>query len=118
LNARPRWWLIVLVAAFTYPSAVVVGGAPRFPSRADCVHPAKTDGDLEAVFGRFRSETRAVPILRRALRVGFKGTEIESDGCGFLKVTLHEIPTLEVGHAFVAQARRVGFNPKLEQASP
>jgi hypothetical protein len=43
---------------------------------------------------------------------------MESDGCGFLKVTLHEIPTLEVGHAFIAQARRVGFNPKLEQTSP
>jgi hypothetical protein len=52
------------------------------------------------------------------VEVGFKGTRIESDGCGLLKVTLHGIPTLQVGRAFIAEARTVGFNPRLEQEKP
>lgn len=108
----------MLVAALAYPIAVVAGGGPRFPTRAECVRPAKTDDNLEAVFGRFASRTRAEQVLRRVLQVGFEGTEIESDGCGRLKVTLHGIPTLQVGRDFVAEAQRVGFHPRLEQGTP
>jgi hypothetical protein len=35
-----------------------------------------------------------------------------------LKVTLPGIPTLRVGQDFIAEARRVGFNPHLEHRSP
>ena len=111
-------WAAVVVAAVAYPLAVIGGGGPRFPSHAECVHPAKTDGNLEAVFGRFDSTVRAEAVLRHALEVGFKGTRIESDGCGLLEVTLHGIPTLPVGQDFIAEARRVGFNPRLEQGTP
>ena len=111
-------WAILLAAAVVYPLAVVADGRPSFPSRADCIRPAKTDGNLEAVFGRFATSTRAEAVQRRAVEVGFKGTRIESDGCGLLKVTLHGIPTLQVGRAFIAEARTVGFNPRLEQGKP
>lgn len=109
---------IVLVAAVAYPVAVAASGSPRFPSRAECIHPARGDGDLEAVFGRFTTSSRSESVLRRTLAVGFKGVRIESDGCGLLKVTLHGIPTLGVGNDFIAQARTVGFDPRLEQRKP
>lgn len=111
-------WLVLLVAAVAYPLAVVASGGPHFPSRAECVRPATEDGNIEAVFARFSTSAPARSMLRRALQSGFKGTAIESDGCGFLKVTLHGIPTLEVGREFVAEAETVGFHPQLEQATP
>jgi hypothetical protein len=111
-------WLVLLVAALAYPLAVLAGGEPRFPSRAECAHPAKTGGDIEAVFGRFSTNAAAESLLRRVLQSGFESVRIESDGCGRLKVTLHGIPTLEVGRDFVAEAERVGFHPALEQATP
>jgi hypothetical protein len=117
VSSRVLPWAILLFAALAYPLVVVADRGPHFPRRTECIHLAKHDGDLEAVFGRFATSTRALPVLQRALQVGFKGTRIESDGCGFLKVTLPGIPTLRVGHDFVAEARRVGFNPRLEQGS-
>jgi hypothetical protein len=111
-------WALLLVAALVYPLTVVAGGGPRFPSQAECVHPAKTDGNVEAVFARFDSSARAEVLLRRVLHSGFKGTQVEPDGCGLLKVTLHGIPTLQVGRDFIAEAETVGFHPTLEQATP
>ena len=108
-------WTIVLVAALAYPLAVVAGGAPRFPSHAECVHPARADGDLEVVFGRFESAAEASALLERVLAVGFKGSQMEPDGCGLLKVVVHGIPTLKVGGEVVAEARSVGLRPSLEQ---
>jgi hypothetical protein len=118
VRARILPWAIVLVSALAYPLAVAADGGTRFPHRGECRHLAKTEGNLEAVFGRFFSTTGAKPVLRHALEVGFKGTRIESDGCGLLKVTLPGIPTLQVGQDFIAQARRVGFNPHLEHGTP
>jgi hypothetical protein len=111
-------WLVVVGLAVIYPVAVLAGGAPRFPSHADCVHPATSDGSIEAVFGRFRTSAAAESLQRRAAQSGFKNVLIESDGCGLLKVALHGIPSLAVGHDFVAEAERVGFHPTLEQQAP
>jgi hypothetical protein len=118
VRSRALPWAILLVAAVVYPLGVVANGRPSFPNRGQCITPAKRDGNLEAVFGRFASSARAAAVLRRALKVGFQGTRIESDGCGLLKVTLHGIPTLEVGRDFIAEARTAGFNPRLEQSKP
>jgi hypothetical protein len=118
VRARILPWAILLISALAYPLAVAADGGTRFPNRGECRHPAKADGNLEAVFGRFFSTTGAAPVLRRALEVGFKGTRIESDGCGLLKVTLPGIPTLRVGQDFIREARSVGFNPELEQGRP
>jgi len=109
--------LVVVLAALAYPLAVVAGGAPSFPSRSDCVHTAHHDGNLEVVFGYFDSEAQAQPVLDKALGVGFKGTQIEPDACGRVKVAVHGITTLEVGDQVMAEARKVGFRPTLEQVS-
>jgi hypothetical protein len=115
---RPRLvpWIVVLGMALAYPLVVLAGGGARFPSRSDCVRPATGGAGIEAVFGRFPTTAAAESLLRRAAGSGFQNLQIESDGCGFLKVTLHGIPSLEVGREFVSEAEGVGFHPKLEQA--
>ena len=110
--ARP--WLVVALLAIGYPAAVLAGGGASFPSRADCVHPAKADGNLEVVFGRTQSSAVASALLERVLAVGFQGSQIEPDGCGLLKVAVHGIPTLEVGGQVMQEARSVGLHPRLE----
>jgi len=109
-------WAIVLVAALAYPIAVLAGGGAKFPSAAECVHPARADGDLEVVFARFGSLTDADALLDRVLAAGFKGSQVEPDGCGRWKVAVHGIPTLQVGSEVMAEARSVGLSPMLEQA--
>lgn len=108
-------WAIVLVAAFAYPVVVLAGGGARFPTTAECVHTARADGDLEVVFGRVDSPTAATSVLDRVLAAGFKGSQVEPDGCGRWKIAVHGIPTLEVGGEVMAEARSVGFHPTLEQ---
>ena len=118
MSRRLLVWAVLVASTLGYPLVVLGGGSPRFPSRADCVHPATSEGNLEAVFGRFATSAAAESVQRRATRSGFKNVQIESDGCGLLKVTLHGIPSLEVGRDFIAEAQRVGFHPMLEQQGP
>lgn len=110
-------WAIALVAGIAYPTVVLARGGVDFPSRADCVHVAHADGDLEVVFGRFESTSDASALLARVLGSGFKGSQLEPDGCGLLKVAVHGIPTLEVGGQVMAEARSVGLTPSLETVS-
>ena len=110
-------WAIVLIAALVYPLAVLAGGAPRFPSRAECVHVAQADGNLEVVFGYFDSEARAQALLDRVLSVGFKGSKIERNACGRVKVVVQGITTLAVGKSVIDEARPVGLHPTLEQVT-
>jgi hypothetical protein len=105
---------MVIVAVVAYPLGVIAGGGPRFPSPAECVHPAVADGDLEVVFGRFDSPTDAATTLSRVLAVGFKGSQVEPDGCGRFKVAVHGIPTLKVGAEVMAEARSVHLDTTLE----
>jgi hypothetical protein len=115
---RHVFWAIVIAAALLYPVVVLAGGTPRFPNRGECVHPAEEDGDLEAVFGRYAERGEATAALRHVLEVGFKGSEIEGDGCGFFKVAVHGIPTIAVGRDLLAEARTVGIHATLENAEP
>lgn len=108
-------WAVVLTAALAYPIAVLAGGSPRFPSRAECVHPAHADGDLEVVFGYFDSQVSAQALLDRVLSVGFKGSVIERNACGRVKVAVHGITTLKVGDSVIAEARPVGLKATLEE---
>jgi hypothetical protein len=104
--------------ALAYPLVSLSGGLPRFPSQAECVRIAKSDGDLEAVFGRFRREGSAAAMLARVRKVGFAAAQIEPDGCGNLAVALHGITTLRVGRSLVAEAQHAGFRPTLESVAP
>lgn len=108
-------WAAILVVGFAYPIAVLAGGGgASFPTRAECVHTAHADGNLEVVFGRFQSAGDASERLAFVLRSGFQGSQIEPDGCGLLKVAVHGIPTLKAGGEVIAEARSVGLKPSLE----
>jgi hypothetical protein len=109
---------VLAAAALVYPLIVLAGGAPHFPDRGECIHAAKEGEPIEAVFGRFSERAAADEQLRQVLAVGFEGAKIELDGCGVLKVVVEGIPTLAVGRDFVAEARRVDFQPTLEQGTP
>jgi hypothetical protein len=115
--SRVAVWLLVAALALVYPVAILATGAPSFPTRDECVRPATADGDIDAVFGYFDTELEAAPVLQRALEVGFQGTEMTWNGCGRVRVAVGGIPTLEVGQEFVEQARGVGFEVTLEQAT-
>lgn len=108
-------WAIVLVAALAYPLVVLAGGGASFPTVAECVHTAHADGDLEVVFARLDSPTEAAAVLDRVVAAGFKGSQVEPDGCGRWKVAVHGIPTLAVGSEVMSEARSVGLHPTLEQ---
>lgn len=109
-------WAAVMAVALAYPLGVLAGGGPRFPSPAECVRPATADGGLEVVFGRFERAADASAMLARVLGAGFKGSQVEPDGCGRLKVAVHGIPTLEVGRQVVDEARSVGIRARVEKA--
>ena len=67
------------------------------------------------VFGRFDSAADASALLEQVLHVGFRGSLVEPDGCGLLKVDVHGIPTLKVGGQVVEEARSVGLHATVEQ---
>ena len=118
MNRRAVGALVVLVAALAYPVAVLSGGSPRFPTRAECILPAKEGVPLEAVFGRFDRRPDAEARLQKVLAAGFKGSKIEPDGCGRLKVDVAGIPNIAVGRALQNEAAKVGIKATLEQTIP
>ena len=108
---------LLVVAALAYPLAVVAGGLPRFPSRADCIRPATDDGKgLEVVFGHVASLGEATDLQARALEVGFQGTQVTHDGCGRYKVAIPGVPSIKIGEEIIAEARSVGLEATLEQS--
>jgi hypothetical protein len=115
VNRRFVPWVVVLVVALAYPLAVLAGGGASFPTAAECVHPAHADGDLEVVFARVGSPTEAAALLNHVVAAGFKGSQVEADGCGRWKVAVHGISTLKVGGDVVAEARAVGLHATVEQ---
>ena len=118
MRTSHAWIAVVAICALAYPLVSLAGGLPRFPDRAECIRIAKADGDLEAVFGRFRSQDAADELLARVRKAGFASAAIEPDGCGDLAVALHGITTLQVGRSLVAEAQRVGLRPTIESAAP
>ena len=114
---RVALWLVVTAVVLAYPVVELAHGAPRFPTRDECVRPATADGDIDAVFGYFDDDREAAEVRDRALAVGFTGTEMAWDPCGRLRVAVGGIPTLAVGRRFAEEARKVGFEVTLEQAT-
>jgi hypothetical protein len=118
--ARSRRWLpsaVVAAAALLYPVIVLAGGAPSFPSREDCVHPATRDGAIALVFGYFDSSVQAALQQERVRRVGYREANVESDGgCGRVRVVVDGYTTLAGARDAVAEARSVGLRPTLELA--
>lgn len=114
---RTAAWLAVIAVVLAYPVVTLVDGGPRFPTRDECVRPAMTDGEIDAVFGYFETEQEARGMRDRALEAGFVGTEVARNGCGRARVAVGGIPTLEVGRQLAEEARGVGLDVTLEQAS-
>jgi hypothetical protein len=108
---------IVALALIAYPAITVAGGAPRFPSYADCVQ-APVDGEkVRVVFGYTSTYPDAIDLRDRALEVGFEGTDVAQDGCGRLRVSLDGVPEVATGEAVIEEARKVGLDPTLERDS-
>jgi hypothetical protein len=106
---------IVAVALFGYPLLSFAGGAPRFPTRAECVRPAAGDApDLHVVYGRFDQLPAAESLLADITEVGFVGAELQLDGCGNWMVLYDGIETYAQGEALAAQVREQGFEARVE----
>ncbi|MFL6029295.1 MAG: hypothetical protein ACJ74D_04615 [Gaiellaceae bacterium] len=106
-------WALVAACAVGYPAIVAAGGAPRFPTRADCTPPPRAGDEIVAVFGVFRERNRATAVARRARRAGFAELDVERNACGDVEVVLHGVPSLAVGRDLQAEAARVGFRVTL-----
>ena len=109
--------LILALGLLLYPVILLAGGAPRFPLRTDCAAPAREGAPVDALFGRFDNHVAAEARQRHVTQLGFTGSEIESDGCGYVKVVVHGVPSLAVGRELVAEARRAGVRVTLERGT-
>lgn len=115
-----RMWLavaIVAAAALVYPLVMLAGGAPRFPTRDECIRPAVDGQPVDVVFDRFDDPLSAAELVDRVVSVGFTGTESLGDGCGRWKVVLEGVPSVEVAREIQSEARTVDLDPTLELAS-
>jgi hypothetical protein len=110
---------IVAVPLLAYPLLAVAGGAPRFPSRDDCIHLPSGDEteQLEVVYGRLDDPRAAEDLLAELTGRGFVGAEIQLDDCGRWKVSYHSIASREQGEALAEQVRAAGFAARVEAVS-
>lgn len=116
MNRRLVCTIVLVCGVVVYPALVLAGGTPHFPRRSECIH-AAMPGDSEslvAVFGRFRDRGAAKIRQSRVVSLGFKGADLRRDGCGFIRVVVHGIPSVAVGRDLLAEARTVGLHPTLE----
>jgi hypothetical protein len=115
---RPRIWLaavVVLVPLLGYPLVTLAGGAPRFPTRAECARAASAGADdVQVVYGRLDDVVLAEDLLARLTSVGFVGAEIELDDCGRWKVAYGAVDSFEQAGALAEQARANGFDARVE----
>jgi hypothetical protein len=112
-----RVWLavaIVVVPFVLYVGITLADGAPRFPTRAECMRRAVEGRPVDLVYGRFDSPASADHLRDRVVSVGFTGTEVVGDGCGRWKVVLENIPSVVVASQVRAEAMKAGFAPALE----
>lgn len=105
---------IVVVALAAYPAITLADGAPKFPSYDDCVQAPVEGEKVRVVFGYAETYSEANALLDRVLEVGFQGTEVAQDGCGRLRVSLDDVPSLAIGEEVADEARTVALEPSLE----
>ncbi len=86
-------WAIVLLGVLSHPGSMLLGysrsglpgGAPVFPSHADCVAHASRDSGGRLV-GYADSYPEAFELRRRAVSSGLRNVEVRRDGCGRVQV--------------------------------
>ncbi len=107
---------IVLVPLLAYPAATLATGAPRFPTRDECVHPAVEGEPVDVVYGRFDSPLEAAALLERVLTVGLdRDGDRSSTACGRWKVVLEDVPSIEIARGVQEGAASVDLEPTLER---
>jgi hypothetical protein len=106
----------VVAVAVAYPVAVLAfDGMPRFPSRADCAELAASDEAFVLVYDHRARLTAARAVRERLVEVGFGDAEVRADGCGGWEVVNPGVETREQARGHIEDARRVGFEPRLER---
>lgn len=106
---------VVFAAVIAYPLATLAGGAPRFPSRADCARPATAGAErVQVVYGRMDDPAAAEDVHTELDRVGLVGAEIEVDACGRWEVAYKGVESFEQAQALAEQARAIGFDARVE----
>ena len=106
------------LVVLAYPAAVLAfSGAPRFPSRDDCAALASPleDGSFLAVYARRETLRDALETRDRLLTMGFTGAEARSDGCGRWEVANPSVVTVDQARGHAEDARRAGFELRLER---
>jgi hypothetical protein len=107
------------LVVLAYPASVLaLSGAPRFPSRADCAAPASPpqDGQFLAVYRHTGSLRQALEDRDRLLAMGFSGAEVRSDGCGRWEVANPSVVTVDQARGHAEDARRAGYELRLERS--
>ena len=108
---------IVLVPLVGYVLLALAEGAPRFPTRDECVHAPIEGQPVDVVFGRRSGPVDAAELRDRVVSVGFLGVESLPDGCGRWKVVLQGVPSMDIARGVQEEAASVDLEPTLELGS-
>jgi hypothetical protein len=106
---------VVVYVAIAYPAGVLAfRGLPRFPDVDECA--ATVRGEPFLLVYTHRDSLREARVTADDLASkGFVGVEVEPDGCGRWEVANPDVNTLEQARGHIEDARRVGFEPRLER---
>jgi hypothetical protein len=113
--------VVVAVAIVVVPFVAYVGlslsdGAPRFPTRGECIRPPLEGNPVDVVFGRTEDPISAAELRDRVVSVGFVGVESVPDGCGRWKVVLEAVPDVEIAREVQEEAASVDLDTSLESS--
>ena len=111
-------WVVVLVGLLSHPGSALVGysgsalpgGWPSFPS---CVVDPSSDTPMRVVVGYTDTHVEASSLRERARLAGLDA-RVAQDGCGRLRVSVDDVPTMDGVDALVAEAQAAGLRPTVE----
>ena len=114
-------WALVATVALAYPASMLAGvsafrlpgGAPSFPSAAECVEPPVEGRAVRVVIGYETTYAEAEALRGRARAVS-REAQIAQDGCGRLRVYVDDVRSPEAGQELLAAAEARGLAPSLE----
>jgi hypothetical protein len=99
-----------LAALFGSPAVAAPGRSAVPPQGCPVVkaHPSNTSGDWEAVFGRRKNKSKAVALVNRLHRLGFRCAVIESEQATH-EVAVIGLPRRSAAEKIVARAHLAGL---------
>ena len=116
-------WAIVVAAVLAYPGSMAVGysgfrlpgGAPPFPSAADCVLRPVEGSQVRLVLGYAGSYPDAFAVRDRAEAAGLDGAKIAQDGCGRLRVYVDGFQSVAAAEQVASTVRARHVDVALER---